>query len=319
MDIITFIIVVVCGFAIGILSGMFGIGGGGLIVPLLHMAFGLPITAATSTSLLTIAPTGISGSIKHIRQKTLSLKMGLIVGGFGALASVASSLIADKIPDYMVVIITVVVILFSVGMMIRTMLMEKRVEDEAAKEASAKEAVIKEAETATGNLSESATGSTVIQETGAAADSEVGQAAAPAQQDSAETKLASEMQESKAVSFLVPMIVGLIAGGIAGIVGVGGGFIIVPFCVAYLGFSLKKAAGTSLVSIAIIAIPGIITHALLGHIWWLYGLAIIIGTIPGAQIGAWLIAKLPERPMRAAFAVLLTLIGLMMLAQEFMF
>lgn len=262
MEIIEYSIVTFCGFAIGVLSGMFGIGGGGLIVPLLHMAFGLPIIGAASTSLLTIAPTGISGSIKHIRQKTVSLKFGLLVGGFGALASVAGSLIANELPDSFVVLLTVVVILFSVGMMVRTLLKDKE-------KGTDRDEVLKK-----------------------------------------------RVQKKKISTLLVPIGVGLIAGSIAGIVGVGGGFIIVPFCVAYLGFSMKEAAGTSLVAIAIIAIPGIISHALMGHIWWFYGLAIIIGTIPGAQLGAWLITRLPERPMRFAFAGLLTLIGVMMLAQE---
>jgi len=55
----------------------------------------------------------------------------------------------------------------------------------------------------------------------------------------------------------------------------------------------------------------------LGHIEWLYGVALMIGTIPGAQLGSWLIAKLPERPMRFAFAGLLACIGILMLLQEF--
>lgn len=293
MEILDFIVVVICGLGIGVLSGMFGIGGGGMIVPLLHMAFGLPIIAATSTSLLTIAPTGISGSIKHIRQKTVSLQTGLIVGGCGAVASVASSLVADKLPDAAVVILTAVVILFSVGMMVRTLIKSRH----------------------TGTAAEEAKGQHLEEDPeDAATDVAVAAGAVP------RTHTPTPAQEKgRFATYVVPVIIGLIAGGIAGIVGVGGGFIIVPFCVAYLGFSLKKAAGTSLISIAIIAIPGIISHALLGHIEWLYGLAIMIGTIPGAQVGAWLISRLPERPMCFAFAGLLTIIGFMMLVQEFFF
>ena len=289
MEILDFITVTICGFGIGILSGMFGIGGGGLIVPLLHMAFGLPMLAATSTSLLTIAPTGISGSIKHLRQKTASLKEGLVMGGFGAIASVISSSFAGDLPEYSVVLITVAVILFSTGMMVRTMRKDKELEKTEAAAADKRDSA---------DLTEA----------------------------SIESQGEAPLQESKTtppgrgglVQWLPRMVIGLIAGGIAGIAGVGGGFIIVPFCVAYMGFSLKQAAGTSLISIALIAIPGIITHAALGHIWWLYGLAIMIGTIPGALVGAELINKLPERPSRYAFLVFLTTIGLMMLVQEFL-
>lgn len=292
MEIFQFIIVVICGFGIGVLCGMFGIGGGGLIVPLLHMAFGLPIIAATSTSLLTIAPTGISGSIKHIRQKTMALKTGLLMGCAGAVASVAGSLVADSLPDYMVVVLTAAVILFSVGMMVRTLIIDSK---KAKREKNKDESLPHEQDTAYA----------VVPSDGRA--------------DSASLEdKSSSPQQNRFKTYALPLIIGLIAGSIAGVVGVGGGFIIVPFCVAYLGFSMKKAAGTSLISISIIAIPGIVTHALLGHIWWLYGLAIIIGTIPGAQLGAWLIARLPERPMRFAFAALLAILGVMMLAQEFL-
>ena len=285
MEILDFIIVTVCGFGIGILSGMFGIGGGGLIVPLLHMAFGLPMLAATSTSLLTIAPTGISGSIKHLRQKTASLKEGLVMGGFGAIASVISSSFAGDLPEYSVVLITVTVILFSTGMMVRTMIKDKDLE----------------------KVGNSAAGEAVLADT-----SEKSQGKATLQERKNTT-----IKQGSLIQWLPRMVIGFIAGAIAGIAGVGGGFIIVPFCVAYMGFSLKQAAGTSLISIALIAVPGIIAHAILGHIWWLYGLALIIGTIPGALLGAELINKLPERPSRYAFLVFLTAIGIMMLVQEF--
>ncbi|MDR2035173.1 MAG: sulfite exporter TauE/SafE family protein [Coriobacteriales bacterium] len=266
MEVMEFIVVILCGFGIGALSGMFGIGGGGMIVPLLYIVFNLPIVAAASTSLLTIAPTGISGSIKHILQKTASIKTGLVIGGSGALASVGGSLIAGSLPSYLIIILTVTVIIFSVGMMLRTLLRDKAL----------------------------GTGSELLG-----------------------SPLREEVPRRGAAPLVLPLIIGLIAGGIAGIVGVGGGFIIVPFCVAFLGYPLKKAAGTSLIAISLIATPAIIAHALLGHIWWLYGVAIMIGSIPGAQLGSWLIARLPERPMRFAFAGLLTLLGVLMLAQEF--
>jgi uncharacterized membrane protein YfcA len=254
MDVAAFCIVVACGFGVGALAGAFGIGGGGMIVPLLHLAFGLPMLNATSTSLLTIAPTAISGSYKHLRQKTADLKVGLIMGVTGAAAAVVSSLYSAYLPELAIIILTGCVILFSVAMMFKE--------------------IIKPAK------------------------------AAPSPQTSTAKN-----------SVILPIIIGLIAGGIAGLVGVGGGFIIVPFGIAYLGFSMKQAAGTSLISISIISLPGIITHAVLGHIWWLYGLAVVIGTIPGAQLGAWLIAHLPERPMRIAFAILLLLCAALLLIE----
>lgn len=357
MEVSTFIFVAICGLGIGILSGMFGIGGGGMIVPLLHMVFGLPMTGAASTSLLTIAPTGISGSIRHLRQKTASLRAGLIMGGIGAVACVAGSLVAAEIPGFAVVTLTVVVILFSVGMMIRTVILDYRTSRGAeAKEAEQAKGIDG---AATAKIPAAATESPVPAEAAGSPSAMAGKAAVmveslmpaatagsagtvseegapamietlvPAEKEACEKislkqavgekidKEGPDDQKRMKQAIVLPLIIGVVAGGVAGIVGVGGGFIIVPFCVAYLGFSLKKASGTSLVAISLISIPGIISHALLGHIWWVYGVAIMLGTIPGAQIGAWLISRLPERPMRVVFAFFLASIGILMLVQEF--
>jgi uncharacterized membrane protein YfcA len=109
---------------------------------------------------------------------------------------------------------------------------------------------------------------------------------------------------------------GLFAGALAGFVGVGGGFIIVPITVSYFGYSLKQASGTSLLAIAFIALPGIVTHALLGHIWYLYGIALIIGSIPGANIGARIIGRLPEKLARLSFGGLLIVSGVMLVLNQ---
>jgi uncharacterized membrane protein YfcA len=257
MDVLSFCIIVLVGLGVGILAGAFGIGGGGIIVPLLHLVFGLPMINATSTSLLTIAPTAISGSIKHLRQKTAKLKVGILMGISGAVAAVGSSLLSVYLPSIVITLLTVIVIVFSVAMMLRNMYLQKSQE--------------------------------------------------------LDNNPAAATPKNK--SLFLSIIIGLIGGTIAGMVGVGGGFIIVPFGIAYLGFSMKEASGTSLISIAIIALPGLITHAFLGHIWWIHGLAVIIGTIPGAQLGAWLISILPERQMRLAYCILLLLCGFLLLIE----
>jgi len=295
MEAIDFIFVIICGAGIGTLSGMFGIGGGGMTVPLLFIVFDLPIVTATSTSLLTIAPTGISGAFRHFRQKTASLKTGLLIGGFGAIASVGGSFLSDILPSYVTIALTGVVILFSVAMMLRTLFKDRTL---GTREAKVKEEAVEKKDAATLRVT------AAIED--ATADIVVGKADAKVE----------EKRGEDSIPLVYSLVIGLIAGLIAGVVGVGGGFIIVPFCVAYLGFSLKRAAGTSLVAISLIAIPGIVAHAWLGHIAWLYGVALMIGAIPGAQLGSWLIARLPERPMRFAFAGLLTCIGALMLIQE---
>jgi len=117
-------------------------------------------------------------------------------------------------------------------------------------------------------------------------------------------------------STIAMVALGLFAGSMAGIVGLGGGFIIVPFAVSYFGYSFKQATAVSLFSVTIICIPGIITHAVLGHLWYLYGLALMVGTIPGANIGVRILPKIPEKAIRLAFGILLIATGLLLIAKQ---
>ena len=77
----------------------------------------------------------------------------------------------------------------------------------------------------------------------------------------------------------------------------------------WMRFDIKRAIGTSLLAIAILAIPGTITHALLGHIDWRIALVLALGVIPGALIGARLSLGAAERTIRLAFAAMLVVVG----------
>ena len=66
----TFVITAAVGVVVGILSGLLGIGGGTLMVPLFRLGFGLSALASTATSLFTIIPTSLVGFITHIKNKT---------------------------------------------------------------------------------------------------------------------------------------------------------------------------------------------------------------------------------------------------------
>ena len=88
--------------------------------------------------------------------------------------------------------------------------------------------------------------------------------------------------------------IGLIAGVASGYVGVGGGFIMVPLMLSLVGIAMKQASGTSLIAVAILAIPGVVEQVLLGNVQYLAGIAVAIGSIPGAVVGAFLIGLCEE-------------------------
>jgi uncharacterized protein len=103
--------------------------------------------------------------------------------------------------------------------------------------------------------------------------------------------------------------VGLMAGGVSGLLGIGGGIVIVPLLAGWLGMPLKRALGTSLLTIVALAIPGTIVHAVLGHIdGWVF-VAVVVGAVPGARIGAALALGAADRTLRLAVALFLLLVA----------
>ena len=74
---------------------------------------------------------------------------------------------------------------------------------------------------------------------------------------------------------------------------------------ALVGLDLKEAIGTSLACVGIIAIPGTVTHHLLGNVSWFYAVPLIIGAIPGARVGAHLAIKASDRHLRIVVASVL--------------
>ena len=87
MDIGAFIAAAVVGLVVGVLSGLLGIGGGTMMVPVFRLGFGLEAIQATATSLFTIIPTSLSGCVTHVRNKTCIVPIGVAAGVGGALTS----------------------------------------------------------------------------------------------------------------------------------------------------------------------------------------------------------------------------------------
>ena len=102
------------------------------------------------------------------------------------------------------------------------------------------------------------------------------------------------------------VIVAGVAGGLlSGLFGVGGGIVMVPIFVFWLGLDQKRAITTSLVAIIPIAIFGAAGYAFGGAVDWQIGLAVGLGSIAGGQIGARLLPRIPVPALQIAFAALL--------------
>jgi uncharacterized membrane protein YfcA len=110
--------------------------------------------------------------------------------------------------------------------------------------------------------------------------------------------------------------IGVVAGLLSGLLGIGGGVIMVPAFTELLGMSLKSAIATSLVCVGIFGVPATITHAFLGDIDWRLAVLLTIGVIPGARIGASLTIRTAERRLRLAVGIFLALVALVYFVTE---
>lgn len=97
--------------------------------------------------------------------------------------------------------------------------------------------------------------------------------------------------------------IGLVAGSVSGLLGIGGGVVMVPLLAGRLGMPLKRALGTSLLAIVALVVPGTVVHATLGHIdVWIF-LVLTAGAVPGARLGAAIALGARERTLRLVVGV----------------
>ncbi len=108
-------------------------------------------------------------------------------------------------------------------------------------------------------------------------------------------------------------VVGAAAGVIAGLFGVGGGIIVVPGLVLWLGISQREASGTSIATIIASSATALIAFGISGDVDWPAALLVFGGAAVGAVIGARVATRAPEHILSAVFAVVLFVAGIRML------
>ena len=252
----------------GVLSGMLGIGGGTVMVPLFRLGFGMGALQATGTSLFTMVFTSAAGSLTHVRNRTCLVPLGLIAGLCGAFMSPVGVHLANISPAWLVMLATALVIAYSATTMLRKGLAMPR--------------------------------------------SAAARAVRP--DDGAEPIL----PELSRAQYAIGALAGIVAGLAGGYVGLGGGFLMVPIFLSGVGLSMKQASGTSLLAVSILALAGSLAQAAHGNLEVLAGLAMAMGSIPGAMLGASLIKRIPERALRLMFGGFLLVVAAVLAANEFL-
>ena len=118
--------------------------------------------------------------------------------------------------------------------------------------------------------------------------------------------MSSEPQRAPRVPrWLIYVMVGLAAGLMSGLFGVGGGTVIVPLLVLLAAFDQRLASGTSLAAIVPTAVVGVISYAVMGEVSWVAAGLLAAGAVVGAQAGTWLLPRLPLPWLRWGFIAFL--------------
>ncbi|HMK49148.1 MAG TPA: sulfite exporter TauE/SafE family protein [Thermodesulfovibrionales bacterium] len=240
------------GLAVGLLSGLFGVGGGFLMTPLLIM-FGIPSTVAAATDSNQIVAASVSGTYAHWKVGNVDFKMGLylLVGGFiGGLIGVELIKVLRAMGDAGFVIkLTYVLMLGSVGtyMFIESIQSMKKKKTEEVKE---------EKDSSISRFLKSLPLQTRFEKSGVTH------------------------------SALVPVVLGGFVGVLAAIMGVGGGFLMVPVMFYILRMPMHVIVGTSLFQILFTCIEVTFLQSYTNHtVDFILAVLLLLGSTVGAQVG----------------------------------
>jgi len=268
------------GGVVGILSGIFGVGGGFLMTPLLIMA-GIPPTVAAASDSNQIVGASTSGTLAHYRLGNVDFKMGivLLIGGvIGGTMGVQIIKILRHLgnADFLIKV-TYVLMLGFVGFYMFVESLQALKKDKVGVVAAKKESKYARL---------------------------VNQLPWQVNFDKSGIRL----------SILMPLVLGTFVGVLAAIMGVGGGFIMVPVMVYLLRMPMHVVVGTSLFQILFTCINVTIMQAYTNHtVDFILALILLLGSTLGAQFGAKISKRLKGDQLKIFLASLVLLVMVKML------
>jgi uncharacterized protein len=308
------------GFVTGVLSALFGIGGAIVSNPGLRILGAAPLVAV-GTTLPSILPGAISGTLRYRREGLIDWRLIIPAAAAGLLAVVGGSLLSHAVPGQGHLLLLLIAVLLAVTAW-RTAFTGPTPEAEVPGAGDTREHPTPSAPGAGDNREHPPSPSATLPLRGAW-HRRVGlsRAATPGPGFPAPTPgpAGSDPVASGRLARRRRWIaagIGLSAGLLSGLLGIGGGVIMVPAFTELLSMSLKSAIATSLVCVGIFGVPATITHAFLGDVDWRLAILLAIGVIPGARVGAALTIRTAERRLRLAVGVFLALVALVYFVTE---
>ena len=273
------LVIVALGALTGILSGMFGVGGGFLTTPLL-IFYGVPPTVAAASAASQVTGASVSGVLAHSKRSAVDYHMGAVLVA-GGIIGIGIGTLLFRVLQQLGQIDTVINILYVVllggigGLMAR----ESWLSLQAARTGEPLRARKRRHHPMVANL-----------------------------------PLRWRFYRSGLyISPIAPLLLGVTTGILTMLMGIGGGFVLVPAMLYILGMSANVVVGTSLFQILFVTMVTTMTHALTTKaVDIVLAVLLLIGSVTGAQIGAQLAQKFPADRLRLALAVVVLVVALRM-------
>jgi hypothetical protein len=273
------IVIIALGGVVGLLSGMVGVGGGFLTTPIL-IFYGIPPAVAVASSTTQITGTSVSGMLAYRRRRGVDYRMGavLVAGGFlGALAGGGLfRLLQDAGQIDTVIALLYVVLLGSIGMLMAR---------------------------------EAATALDIIKPKNAGKK--------PARRHNPIIAVLPMRwrfyQSGLYISPLAPLLLGFFSGVLTVLLGVGGGFLVVPAMIYLLGMSTTVVVGTSLMQILFVTAATTLIHATTTKsVDVVLAVLLLVGSVIGAQFGARFAQKAKPELLRMFLAIIVLAVAFRM-------
>ncbi|MBS0473852.1 MAG: sulfite exporter TauE/SafE family protein [Proteobacteria bacterium] len=273
------LVIVALGALTGILSGMFGVGGGFLTTPLM-IFYGIPPTVAAASAASQVTGASVSGVLAHSKRGGVDYQMGGVMVAGGLIGTLLGAGIFRLLQDLgqIDVVINILYVLLLGGI-----------------------------------------GGVMARESWQAVQAQRSGVPLPARKRRHHPMVASLplrwrfYRSGLYISPLAPLLLGVFTGILTMLMGIGGGFVLVPAMLYILGMSAGVVVGTSLFQILFVTMATTMMHAVTTRaVDVVLALLLLVGSVSGAQVGAQLAQKIPAERLRFVLAALVLLIALRM-------
>lgn len=273
------LVIVALGALTGILSGMFGVGGGFLTTPLM-IFYGIPPTVAAASAASQVTGASVSGVFAHARRGGVDYQMGGVMVGGGIIGTAIGAGLFRLLQQLgqIDVVINVLYVLLLGGI-----------------------------------------GFVMARESFQALRAQKAGVPVPARKRRHHPMVASLpirwrfYRSGLYISPLAPLLLGVFTGILTMLMGIGGGFVLVPAMLYILGMSANVVVGTSLFQILFVTMATTMMHALTTRaVDIVLAALLLVGSVSGAQVGAQLAQRIPAEKLRFVLAAIVLMVALRM-------